>query len=82
MNYGTLKAPGSRILPDEPIYPDSWQNGAPTLEQSESGFANFAVAQSQVRQFDCLRLKPGAMQRAQLEWNGNARAWEGGPIVP
>lgn len=82
LNYCALKAPGDWIMPDEPVFPKTWKPGSPTLEESESGFANFAVVRTQASYFDLLRLEPGAMQRERLEWDGKVRAWAGGPVVP
>ena len=80
INYCAALSPGSTKPSREASLPPEW-NDAPTLEQSEIGFADFAVIDVAIEKIDWLRLNPKGHRRVVLTRN-DAGGWVSGEVAP
>jgi 3-hydroxyisobutyrate dehydrogenase len=77
--YLTELAPGAEMeWDDESTYPEELTVRRPTEEESEPGFANFAVMWFRVLDLDSLRLKRTGHQRVRIA-ETTGRAWRVAP---
>ena len=71
LNYCTALAPGTRLADPDASLPARWKGCPPTLEETESGWPNFAVIATAIDHFEWLHLRSSGHRRAGFTWMKN-----------
>ena len=80
MNYCTPLPPGTPVDNPDAGLPAAWRHREPTREETETGWANFAVVVTTLTRLEWLLLRPQGARRALFQWDGTA--WSGQWLVP
>ena len=80
LNYCTTLPPGTPLNDPDAGLPAAWRHREPTLEETETGWANFAVVVTTVTRLEWLLLRPQGARRALFTWDGSA--WSAQWLVP
>ena len=80
LNYCTPLPPGTPVDNPDAGQPVAWRHREPTREETETGWANFAVVVTTLTRLEWLLLRPQGARRARFDWNGTA--WSAQWLVP
>lgn len=80
LNYCTTLPPGTPVDNPDAGLPAAWRHREPTHEETETGWANFAVVVTTLTRLDWLLLRPQGTRRARFQWDGTA--WSAHWLVP
>ena len=80
LNYCTTLPPGTALGDPDAALPAAWRHREPTREETEIGWANFAVVVTTLTRIDWLLLRPRGARRARFHWDGTA--WSSQWLVP
>lgn len=78
--YLAIHGPGTTLATASAGWSPPFDTRAPTLAESERGWAHFSVVACQVEVIDWLRLSARGHQRAQFVWHGTR--WEASWVAP
>ena len=80
LNYCTTLPPGTPVNDPDAGLPAAWRHREPTREETETGWANFAVVITTFTRLEWLLLRPQGARRARFIWDGSA--WSAQWLVP
>ncbi|GDY22913.1 pyridoxamine 5'-phosphate oxidase [Verrucomicrobiota bacterium] len=80
LNYCATLPPGTPVDNPDAGLPAAWRHREPTREETETGWANFAVVVTTLTRLDWLLLRPQGTRRACFQWDGTA--WSAHWLVP